>query len=235
MRYLITSDVHIGSPFCESELFVEMLRNLGPSVTLILAGDSIDAPGRLLSVDAQAALDAVLNRATRAPVIWLEGNHDDGYCPGSDRADASADIRVEKSYAIGQRLFITHGDTFDNVMPRNQWFVVLFNFFHKLRVRLGAQPVHVADYAKCYRRLYGVLCRKVMSCAVDHAEREKYGAVVCGHVHFAEDRLSDGIRYINLGAWTEKPCHCLLVDEETIEFVRVEDAMRDPDWFDGAS
>jgi len=226
MRYLVTSDLHLGNHFSQCRQFTAMVQRLNRSITLILAGDTIDAPGRSLSNDELAALASLRKRASHEQVIWIEGNHDEGYRP-----EAPGNIQFVNSYAIGKRLFISHGDTFDTVMPRNRWFIKIFRFFHKLRMQLGADPVHVADYAKKFKPLYNFLRKKVMNCAVEQANIQNFEAVACGHVHFAEDTLCEGIRYINLGAWTESPCYCLLVDEEKMKLTTVEDAMQDPDWF----
>lgn len=229
-RYLVTSDLHLGNRFSRSSQFTAMVKRLNKSISLVLAGDIIDTPGQSLGQDDLAALDAIQTRASHEQVIWIEGNHDRGYRPQS-----SEDIHFLDSYAIGKRLFITHGDTFDTVMPRNQWFVSTFRFFHNLRVRLGADPIHVADYAKKYQYLYNYLRRKVMNCAVEQGQEQNFEAVACGHVHFAEDAFDKGIRYINLGAWTESSCHCLLVDEDGMTLLTVEEAMRDSAWFTPAA
>ncbi len=226
MRFLVTSDVHLGNQFCRSRLFMEMLKRLDESVILILGGDIIDAPGQTLSVEHQQALDEIHKRADQNQVIWIEGNHDRKYRP-----DADSKIEFKKSHAIGNRAFITHGDAFDNVMPRSEWFIRPFRFFHALRVKLGAHPEHVADYAKRFTYLYGFLRRKVMQSAVAQGMRDGFDCVVCGHVHYAEDTLSKGVRYINLGAWTESPCYCFLVDDENMQLVLIEEAMKNADWF----
>lgn len=226
MRYLVTSDLHLGNPFCQSLLFMKMVQQLDESVVLVLGGDIIDAPGQPLSNEHQQTLDEILRRSINHPVIWIEGNHDQGYRPVS-----SGKVQFRTSYDIGMRTFITHGDSFDNVMPRNPIFIRLFKLFHKLRIYLGAHPIHVADYAKRFKYLYGFLRRKVMLCAVDFGKQNNFDCVVCGHVHYAEDTTHDGIRYINLGAWTESPCYCLLVDEENMKLTTIADAMTDKDYF----
>ncbi|MDY6951967.1 MAG: hypothetical protein SWE60_10670, partial [Thermodesulfobacteriota bacterium] len=119
--------------------------------------------------------------------------------------------RFRPLHDIGDRLLIMHGDQFDEVMPRNQGFVKAFMMMHDLRVKLGAKPVHVAHYAKKWDLFYKVLRRNVMINAVDCARANGYGAVACGHTHYAEDRMLNGIRYINTGAWTECPAFCLIV------------------------
>jgi len=70
-----------------------------------------------------------------------------------------------------------------------------------------------------------------MMCAVDFARQGQYAAVVCGHVHYAEDTLHEGIRYINLGAWTESPNYCLLVDEQHVRLMSLDKALEESDWF----
>lgn len=230
MRYLVTSDLHLGNRFSQCRQFTAMIQRLHESVTVILAGDIIDAPGHTLAKDDQEALDAIRKRAAHEQVIWIEGNHDEGYRP-----EAPGNIQFVNLYTIGKRLYICHGDTFDTVMPNNRWFINTFSFFHKLRVWLGADPVHVADYAKKFKTLYNFLRRKVMNCAVEQGHAQNFEAVACGHVHYAEDTLCEGIRYINLGAWTESPCYCLLVDEDKMKLTTIEDAMQDPAWFTAES
>jgi UDP-2,3-diacylglucosamine pyrophosphatase LpxH len=80
-----------------------------------------------------------------------------------------------------------------------------------LRVKLGARPVHVAHYAKKWEIFYKVLRRNVMMNAVNCAVENGYEAVVCGHTHYAENRIFHGVKYINTGAWTELPASYLLV------------------------
>ena len=116
-------------------------------------------------------------------------------------------------------------------MPFNGWFLQCFEVLHSLRMKLGAPPVHVAEYAKHFGFLYSFLRKSVSKNAVEHARENGYPAVACGHVHFVEDTVIRGVRYLNLGAWTEMPCHCLLIDDGSIRLVTVEDAMRDPSFF----
>ena len=47
--------------------------------------------------------------------------------------------------------------------------------------------------------------------AVNYAMGNGYEAVTCGHTHYPEDIVFNGIRYINTGAWTEFPVFYLQV------------------------
>ena len=98
---------------------------------------------------------------------------------------------------------------------------------HDLRVRLGARPVHVAEYAKKWKAFYRVLRNNVMRNAVNFAAENGFEAVTCGHTHFAEDTVLNGVRYINTGAWTEFPAHYLHVTPAGMVLTRVDQAMSD--------
>ena len=203
-----------------------MIQRLDESVVLILGGDIIDAPRQALTGEHKQAYDEILNRSNRCPVIWIEGNHDDGLRPAETN-----NIRFSLSHTIDKHVFIAHGDRFDNVTARSRRFISLFKIFHRFRVKLGAHPVHVADYAKKFGYLYRYFRRKVMYSAIDHGKAQHFTTVVCGHVHYAEDSLVEGIRYVNLGSWTESPSYCLLVDGESITLVPVENALQNRAWF----
>jgi UDP-2,3-diacylglucosamine pyrophosphatase LpxH len=224
MKYVITSDVHLGDRHCRADEFQEFVRRLKPDVTLVLAGDVIDDPMIPVEGVHLKALDMVVERYREGKVVWIRGNHDEG-------VHHQDEVEELEHYAIDDRLYICHGDRFDNVMPYNRWFVKVFGWLHRLRIKLGAHPVHVAQFAKKFKPLYAFLRRNVMMNAVEHAEEKGFRHVACGHVHYAETREKDDIVYYNLGAWTEEPNHCLLVDDDDIELVTVDEAMTRLEWF----
>ena len=141
-------------------------------------------------------------------VVWVHGNHDNGYI-----TNEFGNVHFKRTYDLEKKLLIAHGHDFDDIMPRNQAFMRVFSRIHKLRVMLGARPVHVAEYAKKWKIFYKVLRENVMKNAVKCAKENGYQAVTCGHTHYPEDILYDGVRYINTGAWTESPSYYLSVTE----------------------
>jgi hypothetical protein len=58
--------------------------------------------------------------------------------------------------------------------------------------------------------------------AVNVARENGYEAVTCGHTHFAEDMVVNGVRYINTGAWTEFPAHYLHISQDNMVLSRVD-------------
>jgi UDP-2,3-diacylglucosamine pyrophosphatase LpxH len=197
----IVSDLHVGSPYFKRQLFLDFLEALPANAALVLNGDTIDNPQQILTAKEAGVISALAELSLHQPVIWIEGNHDRDYQP-----EASGKIKFVPSYELPEkRLFVAHGSYFDNVMPRHRWFITLFRLLHTLRLKLGAPPVHVAEYAKKWGFLFRCLHRAVMMNAVEYAREHNFQAVACGHVHHTEHTVIDGIEYLNSGAWTERP------------------------------
>ena len=219
MKAIVVSDLHMGSRYFHSQAFGGFLDYIPDADEIILNGDVLDRPHVKLTPLHQQILERIEQLSLRVKVVWVRGNHDKGYMPAR-----LGKIEFCRRYTFDHRIVITHGDDFDNIMPRSRVFMEAFRLMHNLRVRLGARPVHVAEYAKKWKALYRVLCNSVMRNAVSFAAENGFEAVTCGHTHFAEDILLNGVRYINTGAWTEFPAHFLSVTPQNIVLNRLDHA-----------
>ena len=219
MKAIIVSDLHMGSRYFHSQAFAGFLDHIPDADEIILNGDVLDRPHVKLAPLHQQILERIEQLSFRVKVVWVRGNHDKGYMPAR-----LGKIEFCRRYTFDHRIVITHGDDFDNVMSRSRVFMKAFRLMHNLRVRLGARPVHVAEYAKKWKAFYRVLRNNVMRNAVNFAAENGFEAVTCGHTHFAEDILLSGVRYINTGAWTEFPAHYLYVTPGSMELSRVDQA-----------
>ena len=217
MKAIIVSDLHMGSRYFQSEAFGGFLDYIPDVDEIILNGDVLDRPRAKLVPMHQHIFERIEQLSFRHKVVWVRGNHDKGYMPAS-----LGKIEFCGRYTFDNRILITHGDDFDNVMARSRVFMKAFRMLHDLRVRLGARPVHVAEYAKKWKAFYRVLRNNVMRNAVNFAAEKEFEAVTCGHTHFAEDIVINGIRYINTGAWTEFPAHYLYVSPQNMTLNRVD-------------
>lgn len=219
MKAIIVSDLHIGSRYFSRENFKQFIQNIPQDHEFILNGDIINnSYGKMKSAD-QQILDRFEEMSLQQKVVWVRGNHDNGYIP-----DNLGKIQIKHHHALGKRLFVTHGDFFDEVMPRSRMFIKAFKMMHDLRVKLGARPVHVAQYAKRWKSFYGYLRKNVMLNAVNYAAANGFEAVTCGHTHFAEEQLVNGIRYLNTGAWTERPTYYVRVTADEIVLKKATDS-----------
>ena len=219
MNGIIVSDLHIGSQHFLYDDFERFIGNVSENHELILNGDIIHNPYKNLTPPHQRILDLIEHKSYHQKVVWVRGNHDNGYVPkGFEK------VHFTSLYSLGHRLLIAHGDYFDEIMPRNQAFMHAFKLMHDLRVKLGARPVHVAQYAKNWEILYKFLRKNVMINAVTYAMENGYEAVTCGHTHYPEDIIFNGIRYINTGSWTEYPVFYLQVTSNGLYLKTIEES-----------
>lgn len=206
MNAIVISDLHIGSRFFLHHDFENFLSDIPEDCELILNGDIIDNPNKKLQWPHNRVLHLIEQVSRRQRVIWVRGNHDNGYAHNGFKH-----IHFKTYYTIENRLLINHGYDFDEIMPRSQVFIKSFKMIHNLMIKFGSNPVHVANYAKKFEFLYKVLRDNVMKNAVNYALENGYEAVICGHTHYPEDRVYNGIRYMNTGAWTESPAFYLQI------------------------
>lgn len=218
MNAIIVSDLHIGSRYFLLHEFKTFIERIPRDYELILNGDIIDDPRKTLTPLHQRILDIIVRISKRQKVVWVRGSHDNGFI-----LDDTGNIEFKTMYVTNNDLLIAHGDGFDQIMPVSRVFIKAFSLMHELRIFFGAAPVHVSNYAKRWKRLYSVLLKNVMKNAVICAKDNGCTAVVCGHTHNPEDRLFDGIRYINSGAWTESPAYYILVNDKNMTLKSVHD------------
>jgi len=217
MVTVVVSDLHMGSKYFFCEKFSQFLSRLPDGSTLVLNGDTIDHPFKRLPKDHQEILDRLIERSRNFPVIWLPGNHDHRF-----QLENPGNIIFKTHHAVDHRIYMAHGNIFDHVMPKHRWFIFLFHLLHDFRIKLGAQSVHVAYYAKKYKRLYNYLRKNVIRKSVTFAKQNGFEIVTCGHTHYAEDMQIDGVRYINTGTWTENASFCLVIDGSRMKLMNSE-------------
>jgi UDP-2,3-diacylglucosamine pyrophosphatase LpxH len=130
------------------------------------------------------------------------------------------EILFARSYTISNRLIITHGNELDKAKPLIQLFIRPFKYIQVMRIRAGLKPVNVARLAKRVEPFYRLYRWKLMRDAVRFARKNGFETITCGHAHHPEDRVIQGVRYINTGAWTDYPVFYLLVNEKEIRLQR---------------
>jgi UDP-2,3-diacylglucosamine pyrophosphatase LpxH len=215
MKTIVISDLHLGSKFCRYSQLLNFIRNLPPDCNLVLNGDTVDRWQSRFHEEHSPALELLVAESFKRQVVWVQGNHDKRFVLRNKGM-----IEFKPSHCLGNQLFISHGYDFDGVMPLGKAFIFVFRYMHHLRIRFGAEAMHVAFYAKRFRRLYEVLRTNIRTNATRYAQERGFGAVTCGHTHYAEDIMVDGIRYINTGAWTEEPIFYLDVTENDMKLVK---------------
>jgi len=221
VRSIFLSDIHLGTRGCQADSLIAFLREY-ESEHLFLLGDIIDFWAMNRSIHWTAAQNTVVQKVLRRArhgekVMLIPGNHDEAL---REFVGASfGDIRVVSEYihetADGRRLLLLHGDEFDQVTRHHRWLAVLGDIGYNLLVRINAWVSWVRRTLRIsgYWSLAGYAKRRVKRAvsfifdfedAVIHTVRERgLDGIVCGHIHSATLRETDGLLYINCGDWVD--------------------------------
>jgi len=220
MNAIVISDLHLESIHSHFHLIDRFIGSLPAGYDLILNGDIIDSSYPNLPAQNLRTLELIRRQSYRRKVVWIRGNHDN--CSVMrDRGE----ILFARSHTISKRLLITHGNELDKAKPLIHLFIRPFKYIQVMRMRAGLKPVNVARLAKRVEPLYRLYRWKLMRDAVRFARKNGFEAITCGHAHHPEDRVIQGVRYINTGAWTDYPVFYLLVNEKEISLNKFDDSM----------
>ncbi|MEZ5500719.1 MAG: UDP-2,3-diacylglucosamine diphosphatase [Steroidobacteraceae bacterium] len=227
-RAVFISDVHLGSRACRADLLLEFLYSVDAE-TVYLVGDIVDfwamRTGAYWPQEHNNVLRRILGIAKRGTrVVYIPGNHDE--VAREHVGSWFGNILVERETihvtARGERLLVVHGDEFDAAVrcsPMLEWIgnlmytatIGLNCVFNGLRRLLGFPYWSLAGYLK--HRVANAMqhIERFEHAAAHAARRRSLDGIVCGHIHRAEMRNIDGIRYCNDGDWVET-CSALVED-----------------------
>ena len=114
----------------------------------------------------------------------------------------------------GLKFFVTHGDVFDNVTSHMKWVAKLGSVMYNLLLIFNALYNRLrALFGKPYYSFSQAIKNKVKKAVAnasdfdrmltDMARAKGCQGVICGHIHRPEDRMINGVRYLNSGDWVE--------------------------------
>ncbi len=221
VRSLFLSDIHLGTRGCQAESLIAFLREYEAD-HLFLLGDIIDFWSMSRGIHWTAAQNTVVQKVLRRArhgeqVMLIPGNHDEAL---REYIGASfGDIRISAEHihttADGRRLLLMHGDEFDQVTRHHRWIAVLGDIGYNLLVRLNTAISWLRRSLRIsgYWSLAGYAKRRVKRAVsfifdfedvVIRTVRERgLDGIVCGHIHSAALRETDGVLYINCGDWVD--------------------------------
>lgn len=233
LRSIFISDVHLGTRDCKAEKLNNFLKHHSCD-TLYLVGDIIDGwkmqQNRLRWRQSHSnVIRRILGHAKRGTrVVYIVGNHDEFLRPmiplGMTFGRIEIANQTEHLGRDGRRYLVIHGDLFDGITRLAPWLsflgdraydlvLVLNSRYNWIRHRLGFgywslskflkhRVKRAVDFIFEFERNLATYCRK-----------KRYDGVICGHIHNAEIRDIDGIRYMNDGDWVES-CTALLEHQD---------------------
>jgi UDP-2,3-diacylglucosamine pyrophosphatase LpxH len=206
---LFISDVHLGSKGSNAEGVLALLKQYEPQ-TLFLVGDIID--GWLLKRKFRwpqshtNVIRKILSFSkNNTKVIYIPGNHDEFLREYGEFSFGNLEVHNEY---IWNNTFITHGDLYDGVV-KLKWLGILGSVGYDMAISIDRTLKSLG----MKRSLSKFLKSKVKEAVkfitsfeyelIRQAKKHNCTTVICGHIHHPDDRMVDGVRYLNSGDWIE--------------------------------
>lgn len=228
LRSVFISDVHLGFRGCSAEYLLDFLHAVECD-TLYLVGDIVDLWSLKRSFywpqSHTNVIRTILGKAKHGTrVIYIPGNHDMAFREYVGMHFGNVEVRRDAIHetADGRRLWVLHGDDFDNVIKASPLLAYVGHHLYDFILWLNRT-------VNSCRRLFGyhywsvaTFLKQQMKDAVKYianyeralaTETRKRGldGVICGHIHRSGIEMVDGVLYCNDGDWVES-CTTLVED-----------------------
>ncbi len=221
-KTVVLSDIHLGTKFSKVSEVADFLSSVDCE-RLILNGDTIDG-WQLRKNDyeywgtEQARFFRIMMKMIEkhgTEVDVLRGNHDDfldKIIPMSmGKINIMKDMTLESG---GLKFFVTHGDIFDSITSNMRWVAKLGDVVYNILLKINGlynrlQTLRGKPYYSFSQSIKNKVKKAVSNASdfdqmlADMARTKGCQGVICGHIHRPEDRMIDGVRYLNSGDWVE--------------------------------
>ena len=219
-RTVWISDIHLGTKDCKAKELLEFIKHCRAK-KIYLVGDIID--GWALKKrwfwpqEHNDVIQKLLRQARKGTeVIFIPGNHDEFARQFCGLNFGGIQVRHDDVHvtADGKKLWVTHGDLYDNIMQYARWLAFIgdraYTFalwlnraFNRIRLKLNYPYWSLSQYLK-HKVKAAVSCITAFEdLLIREAKNKQCDGVVCGHIHKAELRIIDHITYANDGDWVE--------------------------------
>ncbi len=219
-RAIFISDLHLGTKRARCDLILDFLRDT-ESQYLYLVGDLINSWSLkkhwYWDQKQNDVIQKLLRKARKGTrVIYLPGNHDENFREFCGHRFGRVAILNETVHttANGKRYLVLHGDKFDSVVYFAAWLAKLGDWAYERLMDLNVVVLY-------FRKLFGLghwslsaylkykvkkaveFISRFETAVVREAREKKCDGVICGHIHTPDNRIVDGIHYLNDGDWVE--------------------------------
>jgi UDP-2,3-diacylglucosamine pyrophosphatase LpxH len=227
-RAVWISDVHLGTKHAQVDALLAFLR-ANECQQLYIVGDLIDGwelKHKWFWRDEYNLLVQKLLRKSRKQtrITYITGNHDEFVDTFLGLRFGSVTLAQQAIHtgADGRRYLVIHGHQCDGVMHFNrlldrvgsrlyQRLLDVNHYFNRIRRRLGFGYWSLSAYLKFKAKRAVSYVNDYEVALAQMARKQKLDGVICGHIHRAEIKTINGVRYLNCGDWVES-CTALAED-----------------------
>jgi UDP-2,3-diacylglucosamine pyrophosphatase LpxH len=217
---LFISDVHLGSKGSNATEVLNILKQYQPEY-LFLVGDIID--GWLLKrkfrwpqshTNVLRKILSYSKNGTR--VIYIPGNHDEFM---RDYLELSfGNIEVHNEY-IFKNTYITHGDLYDGVV-KLKWLGILGSIGYDMAISIDRR-LKSWGYKRSLSKFLKNSVKEAVKFMTSFEEeivrqgvKHNCDTVMCGHIHHPDNKIINGVRYLNTGDFIENNSYIIYNNEE---------------------
>ena len=215
------SDVHLGTPESKTKELVDFLKHTRCK-KLFLNGDIIDGwalkRGTSWSKRHTRVIRTILKKSEKegTEVTYLRGNHDDVLERFFPIDFGLIKLRKEAIHRglDGRKYLVIHGDGFDHVASNFRFVAMLGAFgydsllklnrvYNSFRSWRGQEYHSISKRVKEKVKNAVSFVGKYEEQLVGLARKRGCDGIICGHIHTAEDKTMEEVRYLNSGDWVE--------------------------------
>lgn len=235
-RAIFISDMHLGTKRAQTAALLDFLRST-ESDQLYVVGDFIDNWSLRKNWYWDQLHNDVIQKLLRkarkgTKLVYIPGNHDENFRDFLNLRLGRVAILEEAVHmsASGKRYLVLHGDKFDGVVRFAPWLARLGDTAYEASMAMNGAINGVRRFFRLpYWSLSAFLKNRVKravefisrfeEAVVREARARRCEGVICGHIHTPDDRMIDGIHYLNDGDWVES-CTALVEHQDgTFEIV----------------
>ena len=229
-RTIWVSDVHLGSKSARADYLVDFLKST-ECEKLYLVGDIIDFWSMRKTTFWPQSHNDVIREILRkskqgTQVIYIPGNHDMLLRDHAGLVFGNISIQLQDIHETktGQRLLVTHGDEFDQIVTCNRlksffgnhaydFLIWLNRVVNRVRKRFDMPYWSLATYLKHKSKNAIEYIHRFEQAVAYEVEKKDVDGLVCGHLHRAEMETINGVLYCNDGDWVES-CTALVEKDD---------------------
>ena len=218
---IFLSDIHLGIPESKTKEVVDFLKHTRCK-KLYLNGDIIDGwalkRGATWRKRHTKVIRAILRKSEKdgTEVTYLRGNHDDVLERFFPIDFGLVKLRKEAVHKgiDGRKYLVIHGDGFDHVASNFRFVAMLGAFgydsllkvnrvYNRFRSWRGQEYHSISKRVKEKVKNAVSFVGRYEEQLVGLARKRGCDGIICGHIHTAEDKTVEEIRYLNSGDWVE--------------------------------
>lgn len=214
------SDIHLGTKGCSADELLLFLKHTD-SENLYLVGDIIDmwqlTKRWYWPKSHNEIVQKILRKSRKGTnVIYVPGNHDETVRNFLPLMMGDITIEYESDYVsvTGQKFLITHGDLYDVITRYHKWvaklgdagytmLIQINQYLNWLRRKLKMGYWSLSQYIKTKVKNAASFIGNYESSLAETCHKRNYDGIICGHIHHAEMKNINGIKYFNDGDFVE--------------------------------